>query len=260
MHFANGEDGTTMHNRYAVLYQQVVDQTLVAYRRAHPTRTFFRYNRAGYTGSAGHEVATFPGDETTDFGKASGLASLTPDMLNRGVGGNYGYTTDIGGYEDLLTGKTTPELLLRWAEWAALSPVFRLHGSATAGTHMPWDYDAATLKAYQRIAALREKVAPLVGRLWTQARQTGIPITRPLWLEYPNDPQAASQDQEWLLGPDVLVAPVVTAGATTQTAYLPAGCWTYQPTGKDYTGQQSVSVPAALGTLPWFIHCGKRPL
>ncbi|MFL6023950.1 MAG: TIM-barrel domain-containing protein [Marmoricola sp.] len=260
MHFANGELGTTMHNRYATLYQEVVDSTVKAYQQTHPGRSFFRYNRAGYLGSAAYEVANFPGDETTDFSRSSGLASLTPDMLNRAIGGAYGYSTDIGGYEDHLSGRTTAELLLRWAEWSVFSPTFRLHGSASSGTHMPWDYDATTLAKYEALAALRERVAPLVGRLWTAARATGMPITTPLWLAYPDDPTAAKQDQEWLLGKDLLVAPVVTQGAVERDAYLPAGCWKYQPTGLTYTGGRSVAVTAPLGTVPWFTRCGTSPL
>lgn len=260
MHFADGELGTTMHNRYAELYQEVVDTTVARYQQAHPERSFFRYNRAGYLGSARYEVANFPGDETTDFGKASGLASLTPDMLNRAVGGAYGYSTDIGGYEDHLSGRTTSELLIRWAEWSVFSPTFRLHGSASNGTHMPWNYDADTLSRYEALAALRERVAPLVGRLWANARASGMPVTTPLWLAYPDDATAAKQDQEWLLGRDLLAAPVVTQGATSRAAYLPAGCWKYQPTGASYPGLQSVTVPAPLGTVPWFTRCGTDPL
>ncbi|MEO6605717.1 MAG: TIM-barrel domain-containing protein [Aeromicrobium sp.] len=259
MYFANGETGTTMHNKYTALFQEVVDETVASYQRRHPDRSFFRYNRAGFTGSAGHEVANFPGDETTDWGKASGLASLAPDMLNRGVGGAYGFTTDIGGYADQLSGKTSSELLVRWAEWAVLSPVFRLHGSAGSGTHMPWDYDAATLAAYRKQVVIRQRVAPLIGRLWSSAKRTGMPIATPMWLAYPNDAIAAKQDQQWLLGRDVLAAPVITQGATTRRVYLPEGCWAYQPTGKRYAGRQSVTVPAPVGTLPFFFRCGSKP-
>ena len=259
MHFANGQDGQTMHNLYPVLFQQLIDETVEAYRLRHPSRSFFRYNRAGFTGSADHEVAVFPGDETTDWGKASGLGSLAPDMLNRAIGGAYGYTTDIGGYTDLLTGATSPELLIRWAEWAVLSPVFRLHGSAQAGSHMPWDYGDDVLAMYRKQAELRRRVAPLIGRLWATAKQTGMPITTPMWLAYPDDPVAVRQDQQWLLGPDVLAAPVVTQGATTRDAYLPEGCWVYGPTGTQYVGRRTVTVPAPLGTLPYFTRCGTSP-
>ena len=260
MHFADGQTGATMHNQYPVLYQRLVAQTVGSYEASHPGRAIWYFNRTGYAHSAGFERGNFPGDETTDFSASSGLASQAADVLNRGIGGAYGFTTDIGGYEDATTGATTSELLLRWAEWAVLSPVFRLHGSAGQGTHVPWSYDPATLAAYRRLAQLREQVAPLVARLWATADTAGAPVTTPLWLAYPGDPVAARQDQEWLLGPDVLAAPVVTAGATTEHAYLPAGCWTYQPTGTDYPGGQYVTVPAPVDTLSWFTRCGSAPL
>ena len=260
MHFADGQTGATMHNAYPIYYQQLVSETVTTYEKAHPGRQIFYYDRAGYSGSAGYEAANFPGDETTDFSPASGLQSLTPDMLNRGIGGAFGYTTDIGGYEDAITGATTSELLLRWAEWAALSPVFRLHGSAGQGTHVPWNYDAVTLTAYKSLAELRERLAPMIGQLWAQAAATGTPLITPLWLAYPTDPVAAKQDQEWLLGPDILAAPVVVQGETTETAYLPAGCWTYMPTHVNYPGQQSVTVAAPVQTLSWFTRCGTTPV
>lgn len=259
MHFANGQTGATMHNAYPVLYARVVRDILTAYETRHPGRTLFTYNRAGYSGSARYESANFPGDETTDWSVSSGLASQTPDMLNRAVGGAYGFTTDIGGYEDATTGPTSKELFLRWAEWAALSPLFRDHGSANAGTHTPYSYDAQTLRIYTALSKLHTAAAPLIRQLWTAATRTGMPITRPLWLAYPGDPHAAEQQQEWLLGPDVLVAPVVTQSATRQSAYLPAGCWRYVPTGTQYSGGHTVTVPAALATLPYFFRCGTTP-
>jgi hypothetical protein len=96
-------------------------------------------------------------------------------------------------------------------------------------------------------------------RLWHQADQTGVPVTRPLWLAYPNDPQAAQQDQEWLLGPDVLVAPVVAQGASSRQVYFPAGCWIRPDTGTRYTGPSTHTIPAALDQLPYFFVCGTQP-
>ena len=117
---------------------------------------------------------------------------------------------DRGGYFDLGPYQpTSKDLLIRWAEWSALSPTFRLHGSISAGTHAPWTYDPQTVALYKQITAVHERAAALILRLWRQADSTGMPVTRPLWLAYPSDAEAARQDQEWLLGPNVLVAPVV---------------------------------------------------
>jgi hypothetical protein len=263
MHFHDGSTGVTMHNRLPVLYDRATRQAIDAFQRSHPGRHIFFYTRAGYTGTPGdaaYENANFPGDETTDWTRSSGLASQTPDMLNRAIGGAFGFSTDIGGYFDLGPYQaTTKELFLRWAEWAALSPMFRLHGSLLAGTHTPWSYDPQTVQIYERLVALHRRAQPLILKLWRQADRTGIPITRPLWLAYPGDARAAAEDQEWLLGPHVLVAPVVTQGAVGREVYFPRGCWRRPDTGVSYRGPSSASVPAALGQLAYFFTCSTRP-
>lgn len=260
MHFADGATGAAMHNRYLVLYMRATRAAVDAYERAHPRRAIWFFNRAGYSGSAGYEGANFPGDESTDFGPAAGLASLAPDMLNRAVGGAFGFATDIGGYYDYTTPPTSKELFVRWAEWAALSPVFRLHGSGRAGTHTPWSYDAQTVAAYRALSRLHERAVPLILALWRAADRTGVPPTRPLWLQFPGDPRAAAQTQEWMLGPDLLVAPVVVAGARSRVIYFPRGCWSDPQTGLTVRGPRSARVPAPLTRLPFFAACGTRPL
>ncbi len=262
MHFADGETGRTMHNRYPILYMRASREAIDAYERSHPGRTIWFYNRAGYSGtpgSAAYEMGNIPGDESTDWSQAAGLASLAPDMLNRAIGGAYGFATDIGGYYDYTTPPTTKELLLRWAEWAVLSPIFRLHGSGRVGTHTPWSYDRQTVSIYSALSRLHERAAPLILRLWRQADATGIPPTRPLWLEFPGDRAAAAQQQEWMLGDDVLVAPVVTAEATSRNVYFPAGCWRDPQTGLTERGPRAAVVSAPLARLPYFFRCGTRP-
>ena len=235
MHFADGSTGQTMHNRLPVLYHRATMAAVRDFERAHPRRKLFYFTRTGYSGSPGSardEYANFPGDETTDWTHTAGLASQTTDMLNRAIGGAYGFTTDIGGFFDVGPYQpTTKELFLRWAEWAALSPMFRLHGSVAAGTHTPWSYDHETVSAYAQLTRLHLRARDLILRLWERAERTGMPITRPLWLAYPGDRTAAAQDQEWLLGPKVLVAPVVEQGATGRDVYFPRGCWRDPQTG-----------------------------
>jgi sulfoquinovosidase len=263
MHFSDGTTGVTRHNDYLTLYAKATMDEVKAYRKAHPDRHPWFFTRAGYSGlpgNAAYEFANFPGDETTDWGRASGLSSLTTDMLNRAVGGAYGYATDIGGYLDYVSPPTTKQLFLRWAEWAALSPIFRLHGSGAAGTHAPWTYDAQTVRIYKQLSRLHERARPLILRLWKQADKSGAPVTRPLWWQDPSDRTGWKQDQEWLLGPNVLVAPVVAKGATSRRVYLPQGCWQLHSQGTKLTGKRSITVKAGLATLPWFSRCGTRPI
>jgi alpha-glucosidase (family GH31 glycosyl hydrolase) len=262
MHFADGETGSTMHNRYPILYMRASRAAITAYEHTHPGRQLWFFNRAGYSGSPGsaaYESGSIPGDEVTDFGQGAGLASLAPDMLNRAVGGAYGFATDIGGYYDYTTPPTTKELLLRWAEWSALSPIFRLHGSGRAGTHTPWSYDRQTITTYKALSRLHQRAAPLVMRLWQEADRTGIPPTRPLWLAFPGDRRAADQEQEWMLGDDVLVAPVVTKGAVSRSVYFPAGCWRDPVSGRRYGAHRSQTVSAPVAHLPYFFRCDTRP-
>jgi len=263
MHFADVQTGKTMHNRYLVLYAKATRDEITRYERAHPGRQLWFFDRAGYSGlpgTAAYDGADFPGDETNDWTRSSGLASLTTDMLSRAVTGAYGYGTDIGGYYDLTNPPTSKELFLRWAEWAALSPVFRLHGSGKAGTHTPWSYDAQTLRVYKQLSELHLRAVPLIRSLWRQADRTGIPPTRPLWLVYPGDRTAWRQDQEWLLGSDVLVAPVVKQGATSRQVYFPQGCWQSADTGRVYRGPRSATVGASLTQLRYFFRCNTNPL
>jgi sulfoquinovosidase len=263
MHFHDGSTGRTMHNRLPVLFHRATRQAIDSYRARHPRHgDVYFFTRSGYSGlpgSVAYENATWPGDEPTDWSRSAGLAAQAPDMLNRGIAGAYGFGTDIGGYFDVGRTPTTKELFLRWAEWAALTPIFRLHGSVAAGTHVPWRYDAQTVRIYRRLSRLHVAAAPLIARLWRVAARTGTPIARPLWLAAPGDRRAARQDQEWLLGPNVLVAPVVAQGARARTVYFPRGCWVSPGTGRRLSGGRSARVAAPLDTLLYFVRCGTEP-
>ena len=263
MHFHDGSTGYTMHNRLPVLYHRATRRAIDRYRARHRRRgDVFFYTRTGYSGlpgSVAYEGATWPGDENTDWSRSAGLAAQAPDMLNRGIAGAYGFGTDIGGYFDVGRTSTTKELFLRWAEWAALTPIFRLHGSVVAGTHAPWTFDAETVRIYRRLTRLHIAATPLIARLWRHAARTGMPIARPLWLAVPGDRRAALQDQQWLLGPDVLVAPVVQEGVRSRTVYFPRGCWVEPQSGRRYGGRALRRVAAPLGRLPYFFRCGTRP-
>ncbi len=115
------------------------------------------------------------------------------------------------------------------------------------------------MRVYASLSRLHLRAAPLIMSLWRQADRTGMPVTRPLWLADPGDPRARRQDQEWLLGPDLLVAPVVTQGASSREVFLPPGCWR-TPDHRIVQGPKLAEVLAPATQLPYFTRCGKAPL
>jgi len=263
-HDTGGRDAREMHNHFPVVYHRVTREILDRYEREHPERgPIWMYTRTGFTGrpgSAGDEAGNFPGDQTSDWQQSSGLPASARDMLGRQVGGLFGFTTDVGGYFDQFGAqKLDAELFSRWAQWSALTPYFRLHNSSGDGTKMPWDFDARTLAIWRKHSDLHQAARPLITRLWREARRTGEPIVRPLWLSFPGDARAAAQDQSWMLGDDVLVAPVVEKGTTRRPVYFPAGCWEHGETGRRYPGGTEQAVDAPIDSLPWFVRCGRRP-
>jgi alpha-D-xyloside xylohydrolase len=269
MQFMDGTTGATMHNRFARLQHEVTREAIDEYLVDHPDREIFTFVRAGYggrPGSAAYESATFPGDEGVDWSAENGLRSIVPDMLNRAIGGAYGFTTDIGGYADWTEDPgTSKELYVRWAQASVFMTHFRVHGSALNGVRMPWffepnDTEPKAIDLWKAAADLHLRAIPLLTRLWEEATETGMPMTRPLWLNDPADRDNPHNDDEWLLGTDVLVAPVLNEGATEREVYLPDGCWQLHGEGPDLDGRSTIVVDAPLEVLPWFTRCGTSPL
>ncbi len=269
MHFFDGSTGATMHNRYPVLYHRLTREVVDEYMREHPDREIYFFTRAGYSGagdgsrrgSAAYDNGSFPGDETVSWTEGTGLPSIVPDMLNRSVGGGLGYDTDIGGYTGLPGGYdgASTELFLRWAQAAVFTPYYRVHN---ADIHMPWDkrYAAGTEAKWERLARLHNSAVPLIADLWKRYPETGVPPTAPLWLLFADDPRAAAVSDQWMVGRDLLVAPVLSKGATSRSVYFPAGCWRHGETGSAFEGGTRRSVPAGPDSLPWFVRCGTDPL
>jgi hypothetical protein len=212
MVFHNGQPPGVVHNAYPVYYHRAARAALDSYAAAHPGFEPFFYVRSGYSGIGSDPGVTastpgvFPGDETTDWSRGSGIPSVIPAMLNLALGGAYTFTTDVGGYLDLVAPRTTPELLTRWSQLAAFTPVMRIHNSTAKGTAFPWDFDPATLDAYRRYARAKVRLIGLVDRLSREAARDGtVGPVRPLVLNDPS-PAAVAVRDEWLLGRDLLVA------------------------------------------------------
>ncbi|MCA1712133.1 MAG: hypothetical protein LC789_11060 [Actinobacteria bacterium] len=256
MRFADGTPPEVMHNRYPVLLHAASAHAAKAYAAGHPGFAPFFYVRSGYDVVQRATGSVFPGDETTDWAQGSGLPSVVPTMLNLAVGGFPTFTTDVGGYFDFVAPRTTPELLVRWAQLAAFTPVMRVHNSTQKKTLYPHDLTGASLDAYRRYAQAKVRLAPLVDRL----TRSGFGPVRPLVLD---DPSSVSVGDQWLLGDDLLVAPVLEPGATSRSVYLPRGAsWqrvriaadgSFRDVGSRLAGGRRVSVPVTLEDIPVFV-------
>lgn len=270
MRFSDGTPPSLMHNRYPVLLHEAAGSAAAAYSARHPRFEPLFYVRSGYDGVQRSTGAVFPGDETSDWSEGSGLPSVVPTMLNLALGGFPTFTTDVGGYFDFVAPRTTPELLTRWGQLAALTPVMRVHNSTAHGSLYPHDLTGDYLDAYRRYARLKLRLVPLVDR-WTRraADGRGIGPVRPLVLA-DSSPAGRSVDDQWLLGRDLLVAPVLEPGATSRSVYLPAGSdWQrvrvdgrsrLLPVGTVREGGQHVTVPVSIRDIPLYVRTDAREI
>ncbi|WP_170286191.1 glycoside hydrolase family 31 protein [Nocardioides rubriscoriae] len=262
MRFADGTPPEVMHNRYPVLLHRAADAAATSYARTHRGFQPFFYVRSGFDGTQRSTGAVFPGDETSDWAEGSGLPSVVPAMLNLALGGFPTFTTDVGGYFDFLAPRTTPELMTRWSQLAALTPVMRVHNSTANGQLDPHELTGPHLDAYRRYARLKVRLAPMVDRLTRAAADgRGLGPVRPLVLADPS-PAARSIDDQWLLGPNLLVAPVLEPGARTRVLYLPRGRWVpvrvdargrLVREGRARPGSRSITVHVRLADIPLFV-------
>jgi hypothetical protein len=158
---------------------------------------------------------------------------------------------DIGSFK----GKHLPDdLYARWVQLGTFQPVLRLHSDH--GDRLPWEYGAGQQPAADALR-LREALVPYTYTLARQAYDTGLPLTRPLYLDYPALSEAYQHAGEYLYGSNVLVAPVTTPGAVaSQTVWFPPGRWVDYFTGATYSGPSTATLQVPLDRMPVFVRAG----
>ena len=246
-----GGSGVTLHNLYPLLYAKAVAAAVKASGKSGTFATLFR---SGAPGSAATVPGFWAGDQAGTFG---GLVDAIHDGLSAGTAGYAVWGSDTGGYGATASG----EVLVRWAQFSAVSPVFEVGGTGENSTF--WDYGTPIVNAFRDAAVLHYELFPYLYELARVAHSTGLPILRPLALEYPDDSRAWRADTEALVGPDLLAAPVTEAapagsGGTTPTpVYLPAGSWLDLATGLvHHGGSAPFSRPTPLDQLPLYLRAG----
>jgi alpha-glucosidase (family GH31 glycosyl hydrolase) len=212
------------------------------------------------------------GDPTTGFG-FDGLRSALTQALSAGTSGIGIWGSDIGGFFALGANRLDPELLMRWVQLGGASVVMRTqaNGVALPSKPRPQVIDPDQLANWRRYAKLHTQLYPYLSAALRAYRRSGMPPMRHLALAYPDDPVARGRDDEFMLGPDLLVAPVLDQGATERALYLPRGRWVDLWRSADYRersgaialgratvlrGARAATVPAPLEELPLLVRAG----
>jgi len=215
-----------------------------AYHALLPGRPFV-LTRSGFAGSW-RWAATWTGDNSATWNH---LRLSVPQLLNLGVSGFSLAGADIGGYSS----SPSAELLTRWMQLGALNPLFRNHSDGTTRAREPW-VDGPRHEAVRRRAIeLRYRLLPYLYTLAEETSRTGVPMMRPMFLEFPRDPAVATLGEQFMLGPSLLVAPQL--GEAMYLAYLPPGTW-YSLDGKPSAGSRKLELQPALDEVPLYVREG----
>jgi alpha-glucosidase len=233
------------HNVYGMLMSRATFEGIKALR---PAERPFVLTRASYAGGQRY-AATWTGDNTSDWAH---LHLWIPITLNLGLSGQPFAGPDIGGF----SGNPSAELYTRFLEAGTFSPFMREHSDKGTRDREPWSYGPEYEAINRRYIQTRYQLMPYVYSVFEEAARTGLPVMRPLFLEFPSDPKTYRADTEYFFGPDLLVAPVLTQGATRRSIYLPAGDWYDFWTGEKLSGPKEIPADAPLDKLPLYARGG----
>lgn len=251
---ANGVDAKLMHNAWPPLWARVNAEAVA---EAGLTGEALFFMRAGFTGVQRWCPLLWAGDQSVDFSRHDGLVTAICGALSSGLLGNAYHHSDIGGYTSLFGNVRTAELIMRWAEMAAFTSVMRTHESNRPFDNLQVDEDPAVLAHFARMTRIFRHLAPYRRTLVAEAASRGLPLQRPLFLHFEADPACHAIQDSFLLGADLLVAPVHAAGIDRWRSHLPEGAgWRHLWSGEAFAGGHSVEVAAALGSPPVFVREG----
>ncbi len=242
--FYDGRTGRELHNIYPRLYNRATYEAMS--RETHGVLLA----RSAWDGSQAY-CACWAGDQSPDFGPATGLPSVILAGQTAGLSGFPFWASDIGGY----FGTPTEEVFIRWIQFGAFSPIMQIHGM---GKREPWKFSQRTLELYRRYAQVHLDLFPYLYTYAHRASETGVPILRALALEFPQDPGIWNDtvEHQYCFGEELLVAPVYYGEDGVRYLYLPEGEWRDFWGGQRYVGGQVHGVAAGLEQIPVMARSG----
>jgi alpha-D-xyloside xylohydrolase len=241
-----GIGGKEYHNLYGFYYGKAIYEGMLALDNRRP----LIYARSVWAGSQ-RFPGIFLGDQKPDF---ENIRRTIRAGLNMSLTGFAYWTADIFG----LDGRTTPETHRRYAQWALLSPIARyfVRPENIDNTRFPWSHGAEVESNFRRYAQLRYRLLPYYYQLAWAAFKTGLPIIRPMLLEFPAQARMWQIDDQFMLGPELLVAPIVQADADSRKVVLPEGNWYEYWNSNRIEGDKEIDFPVKNDQMPIFVRAG----
>ncbi|NLM97088.1 MAG: DUF5110 domain-containing protein [Halanaerobiaceae bacterium] len=237
-------DHREMHNVYGLLMAKASAEGIKRYTGKRP----FVITRACYAGAQKYS-SVWTGDNQSFW---EHLRLSLPMLMNLGLSGMAFCGTDVGGFGS----DCTAELLSRWVQAGCFYPLFRNHSATYTRDQEPWAFDKKTEEIYRKYVKLRYRLLPYFYDLFWQGMRTGLPLIRPLVLHYQDDPATYELNDQFLLGENILAAPIVEQGQTARAVYLPEGQWVDYWTKEVIDGRQYIIREAPLELCPVFIRKG----
>jgi alpha-glucosidase len=247
---ASGVDAKLLHNAWPTIWAAVNAEAVAAAGRTGDAVFFMR---AGFTGVQRHCPLLWAGDQCVDFSRHDGLQTVICGALSSGLLGNAYHHSDIGGFTSLFGNVRSLELMQRWAEMAAFTPVMRTHEGNRPSDNLQYDRSPEALAHLARMTCIHAHLAPYLRAVVQDAVDHGLPAQRPMFL-HDDDPVTFTIQDQYLLGSDLLIAPVHRDGARVWRVYLPGiGAWRHVWTGEPLSGGAYVDVAAPIGQPPVFV-------
>jgi alpha-glucosidase (family GH31 glycosyl hydrolase) len=243
---ATGMDGHEYHNLYGFYYSRAI------YEGMHELdqRRSLVYARSAWAGSQ-RFPAIFLGDQVPSF---ENLRWTLRAGLNMSLLGFAYWTADVFG----LSGRTTPETHMRYAQWALFNPIARYfwRPEKIDKTRKPWSHNEQVFQSFKKHVELRYRLLPYYHQLGWEAWQTGIPHMRPMFLEFPEDVRFKTVYDQVMLGSALMLCPITQSLARSRQVIFPAGEWYNFWTDEKIVGGWTVTVDAPVDRLPLFVRGG----
>jgi alpha-D-xyloside xylohydrolase len=240
--YHDGSDPERMHNYYTQLYNETVFETLREFRGDGEA---VLYARSATVGGQRFPVH-WGGDNSATF---ESMAESLRGGLSLSASGFGFWSHDIGGFE----GRPDPAVFKRWIPFGMLSSHSRLHGNHSY--RVPWLFDDESVEVLRTFTRLKHRLMPYLYAAAVRAHEEGVPVLRPMVLEFPDDPACTHLDQQYMLGDSLLIAPVFNADGDT-AYYVPEGRWTKLLTGETIDGPRWVKERHGFDSLPLLVRPG----